>query len=266
MAMDSTDMPTARPLAVALFVSDLHLQPDMPRTLEAFLAFLDHSIGTTRQLYLLGDIFEYWVGDDDLSSPDAPLAAQVADKLRHISDTGIELFWMGGNRDFLVGPAFAKAAHLTLLEDPHILVVDGRRFLLTHGDQLCTDDHAYRQFRAMVRDPAWQAAFLAKPLSERKQIAAGMRQQSRSHQQQLPSMITDVNQDAVTAWLDQYQVQAIIHGHTHRPADHRIGDRSRHVLSDWDLDHEPLRGDWFRLLGDGTIEREACPHRPFASK
>lgn len=224
----------------------------MPRTFTAFLQFLAHCRQATRQLYLLGDIFEYWAGDDDMSSP---LAEQVSTALRGVAQCGVEIFWMAGNRDFLVGETFAAACGMKRLQDPQIIDTAGRRMLLTHGDQLCTDDFAYQQFRAMVRDPAWQTAFLARPLAERKQIISHMRQQSRLHQQQQPTMIMDVNVEMVAAWFARHQVQYIIHGHTHRPALHTVNATNRYVLSDWDLDHAPLRGDWLSLEADGSINR-----------
>lgn len=244
--------PAVLPKAVAYFISDLHLQSEMPRTVEAFLLFLEHCIGQTQRLYLLGDIFEYWAGDDDL---DSPLPKMIVSVLKKISDAGVQLFWMAGNRDFLVGQEFASACHATLLPDPTILEHNGQRYLITHGDQLCVDDVAYQQFRAMVRQPAWQSAFLAKPLTERKQIIAQMRTQSRAHQQQQSAMIMDVNQDAVAASLASHQCHIMIHGHTHRPALHYINSTQRYVLSDWDRDHEPMRGDWLALQQDGSVIR-----------
>jgi len=251
MTTTTSGRSTARPGPVALFISDLHLQSDMPHTAAAFLHFLNRHAIHARQLYLLGDIFEYWAGDDDITEP---FLHSVTMALRAVSDAGVELFWMAGNRDFLVGPGFAHATGATLLPDPTVLTHAGQRYLLSHGDQLCTDDVAYQQFRNMVRQPDWQAAFLARELRERKQIIAQMRQQSRQHQQQT-SMITDVNQNAVEYFFQHWRTQILIHGHTHRPAMHQEGNTLRYVLSDWDLDHKPVRGDWLALLADGTLQR-----------
>ena len=243
---------TARPKPVALFVSDLHLQADMPLTTAAFLSFLKHPARDAKQLFLLGDIFEYWAGDDDLTSP---FPQKIAQALREVSDAGVELFWMAGNRDFLVGAEFANATRATLLSDPFILTYANQRYLLTHGDQLCTDDVAYQQFRTMVRQADWQSKFLALPLDERKNIIANMRVQSQQHQAQQTSMIMDVNQGTVNQVFNDNQVQIMIHGHTHRPATHAVLNTIRYVLSDWDNDHAPRRGDWLALLTDGSIQR-----------
>ena len=251
MTQSNSVQNTARPETVALFVSDLHLQSDMPATAAAFLQFLKQA-GQARQLYLLGDIFEYWAGDDDLG---APFVQGIVAALKQVSDAGVALFWMAGNRDFLVGSEFAKATGATLLPDPFILRHANQTILLSHGDQLCTDDLAYQQFRAMVRQNTWQTAFLARPLQERKAMIEQMRVQSRQHQQQQPTMIMDVNPQAVAQFYNQHQAQTFIHGHTHRPALHQNGNLQRVVLSDWDCDHAPTRGDWLALHTDGTLQR-----------
>lgn len=237
---------------VAFFVSDLHLQIDMPKTTAAFLAFLKLHASDAQQLYLLGDIFEYWAGDDDLHSP---FLQKIVAALREVSDCGVELFWMAGNRDFLVGQEFARTTGATLLADPHCLTYAGHRYVLTHGDQLCTDDVSYQQFRSMVRKPDWQSAFLARSLEERKNIIATMREHSQQHQRHQPTAITDVNQAAVNQFFVDQNSTTIIHGHTHRPAEHHVGNTTRTVLSDWDQDNAPLRGDWLALLPDGCLQR-----------
>ena len=169
----------AQPTMVALFVSDLHLSPDTPNTLAAFFSFLQNEAVHATQLYLLGDLFEYWPGDDDV---DSPFPQQVCQALKRVSDKGTKIFWLSGNRDFLVGPAFAAAAGLTLVNEPHVADIAGKKILLVHGDAQCTDDTAYMTFRTQVRNPEWQAAFLARPLAERKSIIAGMREGSRAAQ------------------------------------------------------------------------------------
>ena len=254
-----SDSNTASLNVVALFISDLHLQPDRPATTAAFLAFLDQQASKVSQLYLLGDIFEYWAGDDDL---DSAYPQQIALALRKLSNSGVALFWMAGNRDFLVGLDFAAATNATLLDDPHLLTFAHKRYLLTHGDQLCTDDLAYQQFRTQVRQSAWQAAFLARPLSERKAMIAAMRQQSQQHQQaqmQQAAQIMDVNLTAVDALFATSQADIMIHGHTHRPAVHQHDHGVRYVLSDWESDGDSLRGDWLALLEDGSISRMQLP-------
>jgi len=224
----------------------------MPATAAAFLQFLAQHACQARQLYLLGDIFEYWAGDDDL---DSPFVKTIVAALRQLSSKGVELFWMAGNRDFLVGSGFAQATGATLLPDPFLLNAAGSSYLLSHGDQLCTDDAAYQQFRSMVRQPAWQAAFLARPLPERKSMIEHMRNQSREHQQRQSAVIMDVNPESVAQFLIHNNAQILIHGHTHRPALHRVDDTLRFVLSDWDCDHTPSRGDWLALDAEGTLQR-----------
>jgi len=239
---------------LALFISDLHLQESHPRTLDAFFRFLEEHARHTRQLYLLGDIFEYWAGDDDL---DTPFNARIIGALRSLADSSVALFWMAGNRDFLVGQGFADAAGLTLLQEPHVVDVKGQRIALVHGDAECTLDTKYMAFRAMVRQPAWQAQFLAMPLSQRKAIIAGMREGSREAHTTKSYEIMDVTPDAVEAVFDATGAGVLIHGHTHRPALHRHGERLRYVLPDWELDAEPPRGGWIAVEEDGALTRHA---------
>jgi UDP-2,3-diacylglucosamine hydrolase len=217
----------------ALFISDLHLQESHPHTAEAFFRFLDHHAAHARQLYLLGDIFEYWAGDDDL---DTPFHARVIASLRRLADAGVELFWMAGNRDFLVGSGFAEAAGLRLLEEPHVATIGGQRIALVHGDAECTLDIKYMEFRAMVRDKQWQAQFLAMPLAQRKAIIAGLREGSREAHTGKSYEIMDVTPGAVDAVFEATGADVLIHGHTHRPALHLHGARRRYVLPDWELD------------------------------
>lgn len=237
--------------ALALFVSDLHLDPALPATTERFLRFLKETAARAESLYLLGDIFEAWVGDDDL---DAEFNHGVVRALAALAEHGVALYWMAGNRDFLVGAEFARAAGLSLLEDPHVLTLAGHRLVLTHGDALCTDDTAYMAFRRQVRDPAWQAQFLAQPLAVRKKIAEGMRQQSRAAQRMKEAQIMDVNPQAVDALFASSGAQVMVQGHTHRPARHDHGaGRVRHVLPDWDLDQAVPRGGWLALTNAGEF-------------
>ncbi|HWV62590.1 MAG TPA: UDP-2,3-diacylglucosamine diphosphatase [Oxalicibacterium sp.] len=246
----------AQPEMAALFVSDLHLQEDMPHTMQAFLTFLQEQAPRAAQLYLLGDIFEAWVGDDDISDP---CHRRIADAIRHLSEQGTAVFWMAGNRDFLVGERFAQDAGMTLLADPFVTTIASRSLVLTHGDAWCTDDTAYMEFRAQVRQPEWQQHFLSLPLAQRKKIAGDLRAGSREAQKGKSYAITDVNEQAITDLFDRTAATDMIHGHTHRPALHRhqIGDTThlRYVLSDWDLDHGAPRGDWLSIDHNGTIRR-----------
>ena len=250
--MNATAPATVPPETLALFVSDLHLSPELPKTTEIFFNFLhDHAL-RTRALYLLGDIFEYWAGDDDL---DDPYHRKVIDTLRNLSDRGVSVNWIAGNRDFLVGKVFAAACGLKLLTEPHVADIAGRQILLIHGDAQCTDDTAYMAFRAQVRDSEWQRAFLARPLDERKAIIAGMREGSRQAQQDKSMEIMDVNSDEISRLFDAYGVTLMIHGHTHRPQVHTDHGRVRHVLPDWDCDAEVIRGGWLAMNAAGELQR-----------
>jgi UDP-2,3-diacylglucosamine hydrolase len=242
----------ARPETVALFVSDVHLQESSPATTALFLDFLARQAVHARQLYLLGDLFEYWAGDDDI---DTPYLRRIVDALHASSSAGVELFWMAGNRDFLVGDAFARAAGMTMLADPHVGWIAGIRVALAHGDAQCTDDRDYQAFRAQVRSLQWQQAFLARPLDERRAIIAGMRAGSQDAQRAKSMDIMDVNHDAIDALFAATGASVLIHGHTHRPALHRHGEMLRYVLPDWDGDTVPPHGGWLALDADGAIHR-----------
>jgi len=242
---------------LALFISDLHLQASHPRTADAFFRFLDEQAPRAGALYLLGDIFEYWAGDDDLETP---FNAAIAAALRGLGERGVAVYWMAGNRDFLVGPGFAQAAGLTLLADPHVASFGGHQVVLAHGDAQCTGDIKYMAFRAQVRDPDWQTQFLAMPLVQRKAIIAGLREGSRSAHAEKSYEIMDVAADAVAAL--HAQADTIIHGHTHRPALHRQGSLRRFVLPDWELDEEPRRGGWIAIDADGDITRHDLDGTP----
>ena len=241
-----------QPETLALFVSDLHLSPDLPKTTEAFFGFLrDHAL-KTKALYLLGDIFEYWAGDDDLADP---FHRDVVDALHDVSDRGVAIYWIAGNRDFLVGETFAKACGMHRLSEPHVAEIAGQRVLLLHGDAQCTDDTAYMAFRSQVRDLQWQRAFLARPLTERKAIISGMREGSRQAQRDKPMAIMDVNAGEIARLFDTYAVRLMIHGHTHRPRVHEHDGRVRHVLPDWDCDADVARGGWIAVDAAGETVR-----------
>lgn len=237
-----------------LFISDLHLQVDRPALTEAFLRFANGQARSARQLYLLGDLFEYWAGDDDL---DDAFHARIAAVLRELGDAGVELFWIAGNRDFLVGERFAAAAGLTLLPETWVIEDHGRRIVLVHGDAQCTDDVNYMAFRAQVRQPGWQQQFLAMPLAQRKAIIVGLRDGSRKDQGGKSHEIMDVTPQAIEAVFAQAGADIMIHGHTHRPALHTIGGRLRYVLPDWEPEASPPRGGWIAIGDDGAITRHA---------
>ena len=239
---------------LALFVSDIHLQAEAPHTVEAFFDFLQrHAIGA-QQVYLLGDLFEYWAGDDDLCST---FNARVVAALRKLTDAGVELFWMAGNRDFLVGDAFAIATGAHRLPDPTVVTIGGHRLVLAHGDAACTDDVDYQRFRSQVRDPIWQQRFLAQPLAQRLATIAQMRAGSRAAQQNKAADIMDVNEEAITALFATSDTRLMIHGHTHRPALHRQttggAEYLRYVLPDWDAESLPKRGGGIAIDATGRI-------------
>jgi UDP-2,3-diacylglucosamine hydrolase len=242
----------------ALFVSDVHLQANMPRTTRAFLGFLGTQARQASALYLLGDLFEYWAGDDDI---DSPYARGIINAIRELTDSGVAVYWMAGNRDFLVGEGFAAATGVTLLPDPSIVDFEGQPVVLSHGDAACTDDEAYMQFRALVRSQAWQQQFLSMPLDERKRAIEGMRLQSKAALRDKPAEIMDVNEDDIAVLFEQYKSRVIIHGHTHRPAGHWYGKgadcRARYVLPDWDCDATPARGGWISIDFNGVVRRHA---------
>ena len=231
-----------------LFVSDLHLDAERPQVTELFTRFLHDEGRRADALYVLGDLFEAWVGDDDPSE----VGAVTAQALRAVHDAGVPTYFIRGNRDFLLGDAFARRAGMTILPDPAVVLLHGRPTLLMHGDLLCTDDVAYQQFRAQTRHPDWQRQFLAQPLAARLAFAQQARAASRAHQGGLQAQgtmesITDVAPATVAATLSQYGIDRVIHGHTHRPAIHglQVDGRAaqRIVLGDWYEQGSVLRVD-----------------------
>jgi len=223
-------------------ISDLHLQVAEPETAKAWFEYMASTEGIQADaIFILGDWFEVWVGDDD----DDAFASLCAAVMRQRSRRS-KLFIMHGNRDFLIGADLAERSGATLLEDPTRLDFNGTSYLLTHGDALCTDDLSYMRFRELVRAPEWQIAFLAKPLNERKAIARKIREQSQAIH---ANVITyaDVNEALALDWLNTHGCDAMIHGHTHQPATHPLGSGVRHVLSDWDANVTSQRLEVLRL-------------------
>jgi UDP-2,3-diacylglucosamine hydrolase len=216
-----------------LFISDLHLDPQRPAITRLFLDFLEQRGRSAECLYILGDLFEVWIGDDE----DSALASAVCAGLRDCAGSDTPVYVMHGNRDFLLGRDFAAASGCMLLADPSVIDLYGQVTLLMHGDQLCTDDTEYLAFRDMVREPQWQQAFLARPLAERRQIARQLRETSIEKTQGKPESIMDVNQQTVVDTMERHAVQRLIHGHTHRPAVHELTvngkPAQRLVLGDW---------------------------------
>jgi UDP-2,3-diacylglucosamine hydrolase len=229
-----------------LFISDLHLDSERPQISDLFGRFIDMEARSADALYILGDLFEAWVGDDDPSD----VGAFVADTLRGLADTGVPVYFIRGNRDFLLGDVYAKRAGMTILPDPAVVLLYGKPTVLMHGDTLCTDDVAYQAFRAQTREPAWQRQFLAQPLAARIEFARQARAASHAHQAGLKESgamdaITDVSASAVEATFARFGIDTLIHGHTHRPAIHdkaHVGGR-RIVLGDWYEQGSVLRVD-----------------------
>lgn len=252
------------------FVSDLHLNAAEPGTALAWQHYL--AAAEFDALFILGDLFEVWVGDDalDASSPDHPeraFARACADALRACAAQR-PVYVMHGNRDFLLGEAFHRHTGTRPLPDPCVLDWHGQRLLLSHGDAWCIDDHAYQRFREQVRTVAWQTAFLAQPLDTREQVARGLRQDSEARKAQSRAVhganafadYADVDHDTARDWLHRSGATVLVHGHTHRPGEHDLGNGlCRLVLTDWDTAAQPARGGALRLHADGHWERLSWP-------
>lgn len=222
-------------MSATLFISDLHLADERPEINSLFFRFLNDTAQGADALYILGDLFEYWVGDDQLDHD--PLARSVTDSIRRLSDAGTRVYFMHGNRDFLIGERFAREAGLTILPDPTLIKLYDQQILLMHGDTLCTDDVAYQKFRVQTRTTEWKNATLAQPYEARQQLARSIRAQSDSEKNQKPEEIMDVTEAAVEDAFRMHHHPLMIHGHTHRPATHRhsVDGRTceRWVLADW---------------------------------
>lgn len=222
----------------SLFISDLHLSGERPDTNEQFFRFLREEARRASALYVLGDLFEYWAGDDELEDGEGePLASDVAAAFKDLSDSGVQLRLMHGNRDFLIARRFCDASGARLLADPSVVLLDSSKALLMHGDTLCTDDVDYQAWRRTAHSADWQRDFLSKPLDARHAAVQGLRAKSKEVIAAKPAEIMDVNEGAVREAFRKHGVHLLIHGHTHRPARHQIevdGARcERWVLPDW---------------------------------
>jgi UDP-2,3-diacylglucosamine hydrolase len=241
------------------FISDLHLQASDSTTFAAWRQYMRQT--SADALFILGDLFEVWVGDDLVTAQHDPQAQFVAQcqQVLQIASQRMAVFFLHGNRDFLLGQSSASHCGLRLLPDPSVLDFDGQRWLVSHGDALCLADTEYQQFRQQVRSPAWQAEFLAKPLAERQQIARGLREHSDARKGSgIP--YADVDAQAARNWLRSAQASTLIHGHTHRPGDHVLDASSqpplrRWVLSDWDATAQPPRLEVLRLKKNQAPQR-----------
>nr|WP_040731563.1 UDP-2,3-diacylglucosamine diphosphatase [Thiocapsa marina] len=244
---------------VSLFVSDLHLSPDRPATVELFLDFLAGRAREADQLYLLGDIFDAWIGDDDEGTPNTEVKAALA----AVTASGVGGYLMHGNRDFLIGRTFCRETGCRLLRDPTLVRFAGEPTLLMHGDLLCTDDVAYQRFRRRIRNPLVQRLFLWRSLAARRKVAADYRRKSGAATAGKTSEIMDVNQETVARVMRRYGAARLIHGHTHRPADHRVQidgrEAVRSVLAEWHPDrgemliHDP--SGWRREAVQPSVDK-----------
>ena len=231
-----------------LFISDLHLEDKRPEITRALFSLLDHFNDKIDELYILGDLFEIWLGDDALTET----AKRVRERLNKLSETGAAVFIMHGNRDFLLGEQFCEASAANLIEDPHIIHMDGRKVLLMHGDTLCIEDQLYMDFRNTVRNSTWQKAFLQKSIEERIAFGKQARNQSQEDAKEKSYEILDVTPSEVIRVMDHHQVDLFIHGHTHRPARHTLitqaGPSERIVLGDWH------KQGWYLYQDDNQLE------------
>ena len=250
-------------------ISDLHLGAQAPRTTQTFIGWLAGPAREADALFILGDLFEAWIGDDLLdptalaiAPEDAACAQDIASALRTYTDSGRVLFVQHGNRDFLLGERFKQATGAQILPDPVVLTFQAERIVLTHGDLLCTADTAYQQFRATVRNAAWQRQVLAQPLAARVQQAQAMRAASNAAQAR-PENWADADPQEARRWLARAACTWMIHGHTHRPRNHWHGGQLRQVLSDWDCDaaqSAPPRAQalWLCAQGQGLEVSSHC--------
>ncbi|HET9112873.1 MAG TPA: UDP-2,3-diacylglucosamine diphosphatase [Burkholderiales bacterium] len=229
----------------SLMVADLHLCDSRPDTTRLFIDFLEQTAPHADALYILGDLFEYWLGDDTL---DAPLHRRIAAALSRLAGTGTVVYFMHGNRDFLIAGQFARSCRGQLLDDPTLADLYGTSTLLMHGDTLCTDDVEYLKFREQVRNPGWQEQFLAQSLQTRIELAEQARHRSESAKQEKAAAIMDVNGDTVAATLRRYDYPRLVHGHTHRPGRHVI-TLDQHACERWVLP------DWYN--GGGYLQCDA---------
>lgn len=226
-----------------LFISDLHLEAERPDIGDQFIKFLEDDASEAEALYILGDLFEAWVGDDDQNN----YYFVIKRAMRQLFDSGVPVYFMHGNRDFMIGKQFANETGVIILAEPYEINMYGEKALLCHGDVMCTDDVQYQKIRKMTRDPDWQASMLAKPLKERLRMAEEARRQSLERTINLDMNIMDVNEDEVKKIMSKYGVDVLLHGHTHRPAVHDIdlGNRKakRVVLGDWHKQGSVVRWD-----------------------
>ncbi|MDY0207569.1 MAG: UDP-2,3-diacylglucosamine diphosphatase [Pseudomonas sp.] len=233
-----------------LLISDLHLHEERPDITGAFLAFLQQHAKHAQALYILGDFFEVWIGDDAIT----PFQRSIAESLSEIAAMGTQIYLMHGNRDFLMGHDFCELADCQLIKDPSVVKLAGEQVLLMHGDSLCTSDRSYIRLRRVLRNPLILLILRNLPLRTRQRLAGDLRQKSKASTRMKAADITDVNPVDVTRVMAQHKVRTLIHGHTHRPAIHNLGgEKQRIVLGDWDTQ------GWFIKANATSIKLEALP-------
>lgn len=234
----------------AIFISDLHLSPERPEVSRAFFDFIHTTLGTDDELYILGDLVEAWIGDDDPH----PLTLEIIGELRKLSATGTRIYFLAGNRDFLIGQTFARKTCIQLLGNVHLIRESRSRVLVCHGDTLCSEDRSYQRYRRFIRNPATRWLLRNLPLNIRQSLAQKMRRKSLEANSNKPENIMDVNSQAVAELMEAYRADILIHGHTHRPAIHHLAnDKERVVLGDWsDL-------YWYAKLEDGSVTLHQGP-------
>ena len=225
------------------FISDLHLEQNKPHLTKAFKNFINSKVNLDDELFILGDFFEQWIGDDNEDN----FIKSVKNILKNKTAKGLTVYFMHGNRDFLIGDKFCKEVGAILLDDPYIINLEEKKIMLMHGDSLCTDDEDYQNFRNLVRSKEWQEDFLSKDLIERKEVAKNLREISSLENQTKDEYIMDVNQSEVLKIIESHSVDVLIHGHTHRPFVHDENGVPRMVLGDW--------GDflWFIESSEGNL-------------
>ncbi|NOX07932.1 MAG: UDP-2,3-diacylglucosamine diphosphatase [Gammaproteobacteria bacterium] len=236
-------------MAQDYFIADLHLDPSRGEITTLFIDWLGTLPDSCQRLFILGDLFEVWIGDDAIESWQQP----VIDAIHQLSKTGIDIFFLAGNRDFLIAKDFIKQTGMQLLHGPMVMDIQGTTTLLLHGDELCTDDHEYQAFRSQVRSPDWQQGFLAKSIAERRAIAQELRDGSVQANQGKSNAIMDVNAEAVSLMMQTHNVRHMIHGHTHRPAIHELDSGQRMVVGDWYQQGSVL------ICGEGGCRLQVIP-------
>ncbi len=243
-------------MTTALFISDLHLTVQRPRMLLQFYEFIDTQAAGADVIYILGDLFEYWIGDDAAEQTNNE---PIMLALHNLASSNPNVYFMRGNRDFLVGDGFSAATGVSILEEPAIIELFGIRTLLMHGDSLCTDDVLHQQFRSMVNSQHWRASFLSKPVDQRLKLAKEARLASEQNKQLNPMDIMDVNDVEVVRQMEKYDAQLLIHGHTHRPGIHA-------VTASADTRYRIVLGDWYQQASVLAVNEIGCVLAPGESE